>query len=198
MRILVEIPTQHGVLRLVEGTVEVLHEIPLRNSLISSFPGLRPLHNVSAISSSGRNERTVGEIDLVLFQDWGKTWLHAFEFKTSLKPSRVIEQMSRARLVADLIRLWLRGKGVSLISWSYTVLVRRPVSEVDRERLGRERIGVVSWDELLREGGSVMRRILGRDVSEISSLKVAKRRPRGFRRNSMVRKVAKLRRGCEG
>ncbi len=170
MRVLLEIRTGHDELRLVEGTVEILHEIPLRNSIISILPGFKSLHSVSVILSSGRSERIAGEIDLALFQEGGRTWLHTFEFKTSLLPRKVIEQMSRARMVADLLRLWLEGRGVRPVSWSYTVLVRRSFSEADRERLRREEIGVIGWDELATEGRKVMGKIIGRDIAEITRL----------------------------
>ncbi|GEM_PF-6452631 len=178
MKILTRASTQYGELKLVEGMVEVLHEMPMRNSVIMVFPSYRSLHSISAISTSGENEKILGEIDLVLFQEAGMTWLHAFEFKTTLKPRRVIKQVDKAKLVADLIRLWLEGRGIRVLSWSYTILVRKAISEIEREYLRERLIGVISWNELSREGKGIMRRILKRDVSEIRNLKVITRRPR--------------------
>ncbi|MDK2383665.1 MAG: hypothetical protein QI199_02495, partial [Candidatus Korarchaeota archaeon] len=135
------------------------------------------LHNVSAISISKANERILGEIDLVLFQEDKMTWLHAFEFKTSLKPTRVVKQVEKAKVVADLIRLWLEGRGVRILFWSYTILVRKSVSEKEREYLRERLIGVISWSELSGEGKRIMRWVLRRDASEIRKLKVDRRRP---------------------
>ncbi len=170
MRVLSEIFTDKGSFTLVEGRFKVLHEIPLRNTLLRTFDGHEHLHNVAVIFKDGKKEEIIGEVDLILYQSIKLTFLHLFEFKTRLSTKvakQVVKQVRRASIIAEMVRVWLNSLGMEVKKWSYTVLVRGEVESAVLRYLIERSIGVITWDELTEEGKKILRKIPKREFSEL-------------------------------
>ncbi len=151
---------------MVEGRFNVLHEIPLRGSLLRAMEDMEAHWSVAALEG---NEKILGEVDALCFLREGKTWLNAFEFKTSLDPAEIIKQEGKARLVISLAKMWLESRGIDVVSWSYTVVVRSRMDGYGYQRaeLGRKGIGSLTWMEIDDLGRYIFRKIVRRNLDEL-------------------------------
>ncbi len=169
MRSLYEVRTRNGMLKLVEGRFNVLHEIPLRSSLLRAMGNMEVHWSVAAL---GRNGRVLGEVDALCFLPKGKTWLNAFEFKTSLNHTEVVRQEVRARFVISLARMWLKSRRVDVLSWSYTVVVRGKADNDHITELRNNKIGVLTWMKIDNLSRYIFRKVVRRDIKEIPHIRV--------------------------